>query len=308
MNLIELKKQITDKTLDRIYYFTGDEWKIMNVYIHKIAEINNSKIVYVDSIREIINDVKQKSIIPTSTVYVINDDKEYMSSETLWKKVAELNQENILIFTFSNIDKRSKFYKRFKDTLTTFDKLNDVTLARYINNVLSLKNDYTMKLIEICENDYGRILLEMDKIKNYSNNHNEAFETLVKHGAIYVPPKDAVFDLIDAILSRNAKLSYNLYEDCKEIGEANLVILLNLFNSTRMTYQLQSYTGNGDISQVTGLKQGQIHACQKRLYRYTNDELISIMKLTQKIESGIKQGTIADEIAIDYLLANIFRR
>lgn len=308
MNLQELKTQITENTLDLIYYFTGDEWAVMNVYIHKIAEVSKSKIMYTDSIREIINDVKQKSIIAGKTVYVINDDKEYLLNETLWNKVAELNKGNILIFTFSNIDKRSKFYKRFKDNITMFDKLNELTLMKYINNAISLKNEYALKLIEICENDYGRILLEINKIKNYSDNHNEAFEILLKNKAIYIPPKDAVFDLIDAILNRNAKLAYALYEDCKEIGEANLVILLNLFNSTRITYQLQSFIGNGDICQITGLKQGQVYACQKRLYKYANDELVYIMKLTQKIESGIKQGTIADEIAIEYLLANIFRR
>lgn len=305
MDLTKLKKQITNKSFDSVYYFTGDEWQIMNIYIHKIAETLNTDIVYVDSVKEIINEIKQTSMLTPKTVYVIKDDKEYLMNEKLWNKIAEINK-NILIFTISNIDKRSRFYKQFKSDIATFDKLNDMTLLKYINNATTLKNAYALKLIEICKNDYGRIMLEIDKIKNYSDNHNEAFETLIEHGIIYIPPKDAVFDLIDAILNNNPKLSYHLYEECKRIGEANLVILLNLFNSARMTYQVQSYIGNGDICQITGLKQGQIYACQKRLYKYTNDKLVDIMKLVQKIESGIKQGTIADDISIEYLLANIF--
>ena len=32
------------------------------------------------------------------------------------------------------------------------------------------------------------------------------------------------------------------------------------------------------------------------------------MKLIQQVESGIKQGTITDEISVDYILAQIFTR
>lgn len=305
MNLSDLKKQIVEKNLDSVYYFTGDEWKIMNVYIHKFAEITNGNIVYADSIRDIINEIKQTTLLANKTVYVINNDKEYMLNEKLWSKVAELNR-NILVFVFSTIDKRSKFYKQFKDSIATFDKLNDITLARYISNVTTLKNEYVAMLIDICEHDYGRILLELDKINHFSNDSNYAFETLIKNDVIYIPPKDAVFDLVDAILNRNAKLSYKLYDECRRIGEANLVILLNLFNSTRITYQIQTFKGNGDICQITGLKQGQVYACQKRLHKFLDAELEDIMRLVQRIESGIKQGTIADEISIDYLLANLF--
>ena len=311
MTLLELKTQITNKQLNDIYYFTGDEWKVMNIYIHEIAKIGNSKVEYADSVKEIIPNLKQKSILTPKTCYVVRDDKEYLSNEKIWDKVKELNN-NILIIIVSNIDKRSKFYKQFKDDITTFDKLNELTLMRYVNNAIKLTNDNTKTLIEICEYDYGRILLEIDKIKQLAKkstlpeDYDWAFNVLLENNLIYIPPKDAVFELVDAILSRQAKLSYRLYEDCKNIGEANLVILLNLFNSARATYQVQSFLGNGDICTITGLKQGQIYACQKRLYKYTTEELADIMRLVQYIESGIKQGTIDDELSIEYLLAKIF--
>lgn len=307
MNLIELKNQIINKQIESVYYFTGSEWKIMNIYIHKIAEITNSKITYINSIKEAINDIKQTSLLTPKTIYVIQEDKDYILNDRLWDKINTINK-NIIIFVYNTIDKRSKFYKQYKDNITTFDTLNDSVLHRYISNDTTLKNEYIVKLIEICEHDYGRITSEINKIKHFSDDHNKAFEILVNNGVIFTPPKDAVFELVDAILSRNATLSYYLYQNCKEIGEANLVILLNLFNSTRITYQVQSYQGNGDISQITGLKQGQIYACQKRLYKYTNDELVNLMKLIQQVESGIKQGTITDEISVDYILAQIFTR
>lgn len=308
MNPLEIKKQIIDNKFNPIYYFAGDEWKIMNLYIHKIADTSNSRLVFTDSITGIINNIKNKSLIDGRTVYAINDDKEFMLNEKLWNKIAQLNSNDILIFTFTSIDKRSKFYKHFKSDITMFDKLNDSTLINYINNAIALKNEYALKLIEICEHDYGHIMSEINKLKNYREDVNIGFERLIKNGTIHIPAKDALFDFIDAILKRDQRLSYALYEECKRSEEANLVILLNLFNNTRMTYQVQSFMGNGDICQITGLKQGQIYACQNRLYRYTNEELIDIMRLIQRTESSIKQGTLAEDIAIEYLLANIFRR
>lgn len=89
-------------------------------------------------------------------------------------------------------------------------------------------------------------------------------------------------------------------------NEPKLVILSNLFNSARITYQVQSFPGIGDIYQCTGLSSGQIYGCKHRLYAYTNTELIELMKLVQSIECNIKKGKISEEISIEYLLVNIF--
>lgn len=187
MNILDLKKQITTNTIDSIYYFTGTEWKIMNLYIHKIADVDNAKIECVDTIREIIEDVKHNSIISSKKCYVVYNDSEYLTTESMWNKVSELNKQTI-IFVYSNIDKRSKFYKRFKDIIVEFNALNDITLAKYIKACTTLNNANIQRLIDVCEHDYGRIMLEINKIQNYSKDDNTAFKELLNSKLIYIPP------------------------------------------------------------------------------------------------------------------------
>ena len=59
-------------------------------------------------------------------------------------------------------------------------------------------------MINYCSNDYGRILLECDKIKQYSNfnkkDNNESFEILDKQGIFFKEIGDITFELTDAIL------------------------------------------------------------------------------------------------------------
>ena len=90
------------------------------------------------------------------------------------------------------------------------------------------------KLIEACEGNYGRILLELDKVIDYwqvvntdtvKTDENTIIDRFLKDSTIYTPPKDAIFDLVDAILDRKAKLTFDLLEQCRAIGESSFAIL-----------------------------------------------------------------------------------
>lgn len=134
--------------------------------------------------------------------------------------------------------------------------------------------------------------------------YDEAFERLVEDGAIAVPPKDAVFDLVDAILKRQVKKVYYLYEQCKEIGEANMVILSVLYNNAKQVLQVQGCESK-DICKSTGLNAWQVKCAKDKCGYYSLAELTVILKFIQKVQKDIITGRLEDSIAIDYLLAVI---
>ena len=304
MNLIELRSQIISKDLNKLYYFTGEEWKLMSIYAKQIAQTSNKKLYYVDSIEEILSSIKQTSIFADTNCYVVYEDTNYLTNESAWDKLETLIKKDIIIFIYNSIDKRSKFYKHFKDTLVEFNYMsNDILLKHLANSGLNDKNK--MKLITACESDYGRILIELDKIKNlYPEDVNKGCDVLFEKKLIEMPPKDAVFDLVDSLIKHNLN-AFSLYEECKKVGENSLVILTNLFRTARYTYQVQTYKGTNDLCKVTGLKAGTIWGCKQRLGYRTNKELVGIMRLAQRIEEGIKTGKIDEEIAIDYLMVKL---
>lgn len=135
-------------------------------------------------------------------------------------------------------------------------------------------------------------------------NYDEAFEQLLKDGTIYEPPYDAIFDLVDAILDRKVNKSFDLLQQAYEVGEATMVMLSVLYTNAKAVLQVQTYRGD-NLSKATGLSGFQIKNAKKHVGKYSENELIYIVRLVQKIESGIKTGKIEDEFAMQYLLTHI---
>lgn len=133
--------------------------------------------------------------------------------------------------------------------------------------------------------------------------YDEAFEILLKDGTIYRPPKDAIFDFVNAVMDRSIKC-WDLLNQSYAVGEANMVLLSVLYNNFKQVLQVQSCK-SADISKSTGLTGWQIKCTKEHLNNYSNGELVHAMKLIQEVESGIKTGKIEDEISVQYVLVNV---
>lgn len=317
MDVATLKAKIKSKQLPSYLIFAGDEWKVQEIYINQIAKVTGKEIKRIDSIGEIYRQLKNRSLVLQPSVYIVRDDKELMQNEKLQQKIESTLGDNILIHILTNVDKRTKFYKSFKDSIIVFERLSDSMLKKYIAKEIKLSEGDLERLIDICEHDYGRILLEIDKIKWYQRSTidgqwdgvemlctHDCFRNLLKDGTIYEPPYDAIFDLVDAILGRKVNKAFDLLQQSYDVGEATMVMLSVLYNNAKALLQVQTYKGD-KITQGTGLTGWQIKNVKHHVNKYTQDELIYIVRLIQKLESGIKTGRMEDEFAMQYLLTHI---
>jgi DNA polymerase III delta subunit len=181
-------------------------------------------------------------------------------------------------------------------------------LKKYIQKEVYLTDESYNKLMEVCEYDYSRILLEVDKIKRYALakqvKEETAFCTLMREGAIFQPPKDAVFDFVDAVLKGKKSLAFELLKSSYEFGEATMVLLSNLYNSTKQLLQVQSFKGDGKITEATGLTPFQVKLASERKGRNSTGDLIYLMRLVRDTEKGIKTGAVEEMMAMPYILAN----
>ena len=134
--------------------------------------------------------------------------------------------------------------------------------------------------------------------------YDEAFEKLLKDGTIYEPPYDAIFDLVDAILDRKVNKTFDLLQQSYAVGEATMVMLSVLYNNAKAVLQVQTYHGD-KITEGTGLTGWQIKNAKPHVGKYSENELIYIVQLCQRLESGIKTGRMEDEFAMQYLLTHI---
>ena len=174
MDVSALKAKIQTKNIPSYLIFTGDEWKIQEIYIQQIAKALEKDIRRVDTLQEVYDSLRSKSFIKTSYIYVIRDSKELMQNEKVQQQIsAGILKENVLIHLITNIDKRTKFYKQYTNDIIVFERLSDTLLRKYILKEINLSERNIKRLIAICEHDYGRILLEIDKIRRYADVCND---------------------------------------------------------------------------------------------------------------------------------------
>lgn len=310
MELTELKSLIITDQIPNFLVFTGDDWAVQKIYVNQIAKVKGMEVKYIDRINDIYQKLNSKSFTQNYYCYTVRDDKDILTNEKLQKQLLEENLlgNNILILFITHLDKRTKAFKIFKDITINFDKLPLDTLKKYVKKEIDLSDKNCNALIEICEYDYGRILLEIDKIKEFgevsSIDADESFEYLLETKTIYQYPKDSIFDFVDVVLKRKKRSAYKLLDNCYAIGESNLAILSVLYDNTKQLLQVQSYKGDNILS-ATGLSQWQVNNARNRAGNYSNGDLVYLLRLLQDIDGKIKTGLMEEKYAVEYILANV---
>ena len=167
MDVATLKAKIKSKQLPSYLIFSGSEWKVQEIYIQQISKVTGKEVRMIDDVHSIYGNLKNRSFVPKGVIYKVRDDKELMTNEKLQQQIESVLADNMLILLLTSVDKRTKFYKQYKDKIIEFESLSDAILKKYISKEISLSDKNCQMLIDICEHDYGRILLEIDKIKRY---------------------------------------------------------------------------------------------------------------------------------------------
>lgn len=305
MEIADVKQQIKTGEFDKVYIFYGTEHTVMKIYLNMMATKGNMKLSYVDSLMDLVTGVKTKSLVPERHLYVVLDDKDYLTDEKMQAKFKGL-KDDVVVLYYTSADKRLKFWKNNKDRAVEFGRLEDRILIKYIkNDAPMLSDEQCMTLIDACEGDYGRILLELDKVRCYSRAEaitgQGALDSLLEQKQIYFQPKDAIFDFVAAVLERSPYKAYRLLQDCKAVGESNLALVSVLYNNFKTLLQVQS----GKDWKALGLNGFAVKNVAPFKNNYSNGEIVKAMKLLREIEVGIKTGKVPDDLSIEYFLVQV---
>lgn len=313
MELVDLMKAITENRVPHYLILFGEEQTILDIYIQQISQ--NYKIVYCDSVSYALSQVGKKSIDKSNKVYLINSDNDYIKAEENWKTVKQTfdKSKHILIVKYHSISKKEKFYTRNKENAVEFTHLSEDVLINYIHQKLSdLSEKNACKLIDWCNYDYGRILMEIDKIKQWQEYYTDiegapetdsVFKLLDKEGLFYKEIGDITFELTNAVLGGYTETAIQKLDEAKRKGEPAMMIASILYNGFR---NLLAYQGLGSNKQGamerTGMTKGELYGCTKNVGGYSITEVKRNMLKCQEVEAGIKMGTIDEDIALDYLI------
>ena len=308
MEIQQVKKAIQGKTeLCPFYVFTGTEIEAQRIYINKIAEVTGKQIKRIEVVSEAFN--KRASILKTSSLFVCRDDMDFWKQAIEPTEVVALLGDNMLILQMTEIDKRSKTSKLYADETVVFAYMDSDVLYKYLEKACKLSDDRAYELIDICGNDYSRILLECDKVNRYASasacTPDEAYDILLQDKAITRPPKDAIFDFTDAMLRGEIDKAFRLLEDCKAIGEPSLRIISVLYTNFRRVLQYQVCNNTRDICATTGLTPFDVKLAKQTAGAWKSEDLLFFLRTLQKLEQSIKTGEIEESSALDLMMVSL---
>lgn len=319
MELLDLMKRIGTSNVPHFLIFFGEEQKIIDIYIQNIIQSVDGKKVVVDNVSQVIKDNGKKSLDKSIKVYVVTEDTAFLTKDESWENVRKSMHKNYLILRYHSLDKRSAFVRKNKQNIVEFSHLSNDVLQQYIQRDLpDLSDENVSKLISYCNNDYGCILLEVDKIwqtqssrlSNFNINldSNDCFEKLDKQGLFHKEIGDITFELTNAVLGGYPDKAIQKLDEAKRKGEPAMMIASILYNGFR---NLLAYQGLGSNKQGamerTGMTKGELYGCTKNVGGYNVEEVKRNMLLCQKVESGIKMGTIDEDIALEYLVLSCLK-
>lgn len=309
MTIQDVKNDIVSRHIKPLYIFTGEEIEVIKIYRDKIANVLGSLLVYSESIKDIYSSLKMRTMFSQRICYYVLDDMEFLNMESTWDKLYSRLKYNTLIIQYSNIDKRSKFYKHFKEYIVEVEHLSDDVLAKYIKKELpEMSNENALLLIHACENDYSRVLSECNKIKCFAkrNNikHDYAFYALYSNGIIHNSSKQDIFKFVNNVCNGgwDGKAEFDLLNS----GESPIAILSLLYANFRNMLLVQLGAGRKDICDITGMTAWQVKCARNLIGTWTNAEIERILYYIMQTDRAIKCGEIDSGIALDYLLCKIF--
>lgn len=293
MDLVLLKKQIQQNKLEHFYIFCGPEIGLQNMYINQMS---NNMPARADNIKDIWNKLTGKNkLFKTNRkfVYVVRDDEHFMSNEKYWNNVNNI-VSGTLVLLITDLDKRSKFYKHFKDIIIPFNHLTTVQLLPTVKKLIKGTDKDLKYFIEACDNDYNTIINELDKLKYLG------YDTITKQitDTLRPPAQESnVFKMTDYLINKNSKKTLTELQSLLDNGGNEVGILSVIATKLEQCILVEGYRDEKNIASITGLNGWTVKAILNN-NRLAPSSLLTGLRIVQKFDSSIKNGLLEPDMAV----------
>lgn len=292
MNIKDLNLQIRKGELDHFYIFYGDEIGLQNLYIQQLSK---GKVAQrVDDFASIMKKVTTKNTVfgkaNDDRVYIIRDDSIFMKTEKAWD--IEI-KSGIVILLVTALDKRSKFYKHFKDKTIEFKPASTGQCVKLLKGHITGAVGDLEYFVESCNNDYNTIFSNLDKLKRLG--YKEVTRQLIDD-LIVKADNGNVFDLATYVIRQDGVGAITELNKILGAGENAIGILSVLYNRLKECILVEGYRGEYNIAKATGLNPW---VCKSILAdnNIQSAALLHALRIVDKYDRGIKMGIYEPQAA-----------
>lgn len=328
MNYKELKKQMTD-ALSSLYIFYGEEVYLESYMTERLinqavdsdfAEFNHliltGETISPDAVSDffeaypVMSERKLLQIKDASLFSAKGGDK-----EPYLKLLTDIPDYVTVLISEDNPDKRSSLYKALskKGVVCEFSYLDRPELKSHITKKLSAeKKDISSAdleyLLDLTGPDLTNIRLELDKLIAFTHSRDKITKADIDKN-IQTPLLSKIYDISEAVLSKNGDYALKLISDLKKNNESALRILSVLasyFSDLYRAYVLSkenlSYPEMVAAMNLPPQRKFVADKMFKRVKNINPDFLRECIKDCTKAESDVKNGVITEWRALEVLI------
>jgi len=310
--------------MERIFVIVSSVGFLKTREIKKIAnQFPSFEVVSYDmkevDVKKAIEDLDTLNFFTAGKI-VVCEDAYFLSSEkvktTIEQDLSVLDAylkspspDNILVFVTSKLDERKGLVKLLKSTAKIIEP--DVEPIQLIDENLE---DYKMSLdtkrylVDKVLANPERVYRELDKLKLYAFDIREITQEMVDN-LVHKEMDDNIFHLIDAILKKDKKEAFQIYEDMILLNEEPTKILILLANRIRLYYQVKVLSKtiyrDEEIGKIVGSHPYPVKLARGVVYDYTEEELLGYLARLSEIDLQIKTGKTYQNIALENFILSL---
>lgn len=309
--------------MNNLYFIETDKHELLDIKVNEILKENNltrDNLIIYDMEEVNISD----AIIDLDTYSLFNERKVvlcknaiFLSSgkteinhniELLEKYLNNPNPDNILIIGTNKADGKKNIVKLIKDKCKIIEVTID--LVNYIKEYTKgykIDDEVIRYLIINTTEDISHITNELDKLMALKDKEKEITKKDID--LIVIKKIDSnIFDLIDAIISKNKDKSLRIYNEMINYGEDIFKIFISLSNQIRLIYQVKQLKdlSNEEIADTLKLKNvKQVAALRYKIDKYTSNELVNYLHKLSIMDEELKLGKSIDIIVFPTFIASL---
>ena len=287
MSIVELKSGIENNTLDltntQVWQLTDESSLIIaEQYIHKLAEVRELDIKYIDDFKAI----PDTSFMEDNNLYILKTDE-----------IDKIQQHDNCII----LCKTTKYKEAIK-----LPKLEDWQVVDYACSLVKgLKKVELEWLITQYNGNYMKYLSDISKLSCINESQQSlVYEQMLNEGQFSDHTSLNIWDLTNGIIKKDLNVINEALKVIDVIDVEPLGLLTTLYKGFKHVIDIQ--LNPRATAESTGLNSKQFYVIQKyNCGHYTKEELIRIFKLLTSMEYKFKYESLDIADMIDYLIVNI---
>lgn len=323
----QLIQDLKNQTYKQMYLLCGEEDYLRRQYRDKLKKalvpeddtMNFHSYEGKDiNVGEIIDLAETLPFFAEKRVILIENSGLFKSGgEKLAEYLSNPAESVMMIFTETQIDKRSKLYKVIKDKgrVSEFAVQDENTLKRWILGMVKKENkniqDGAVNLfLEKTGTDMENIRMEMEKLFCYTLQKDvitlQDVETVTTQRI-----SNRIFEMVSAIAEKKQQKALDMYHDLLTLKETPMGILALIARQFNLMLQVKELQKKGLPSKIIGEKTGLspyiAQKYEKQALKFTMESLVSALAACVEADEAVKTGKLSDVLSIELLMIEYSR-